>query len=64
MESSQLNASYNIGARYFIKYILKPFSEKKRLQVQAKVPELAKRTTCSLASLISLNEIIGQKKSA
>ena len=54
--NTDLNASYNIGARYYIKYFLKPLSEKIRLKLEAKVPAISKRTTCVLASLISLNE--------
>ncbi|RHP33042.1 transposase [Clostridium sp. AF34-10BH] len=50
-----LNASYNIGARYFIRELLKPFSEKEKLPVLAKVPDCGKRSTCTLASLIRLN---------
>lgn len=53
---SDLNASYNIGARYFIKELLKTFSEKKRLSFEAKVPHLAKRTCQTLSSLISLSK--------
>lgn len=53
---SDLNASYNIGARYFIRELLKSFSEKKRLALQAKVPELLTRTQQTLASLISLHQ--------
>ena len=51
---ADLNASYNIGARYFIKEIQKTISETKWLSLQAKVPELAKRTSQTLSSLISL----------
>lgn len=50
-----LSASYNIGARYFIKEILKSLSEKIRLDIEAKVPECSKRTTCTLSTLLSLN---------
>ena len=46
-----LNASYNIGARFHIKEIIKPFSEKKRLLMEAKVPSLSKRSTCTLSTL-------------
>ena len=46
-----LNASYNIGARYYIKEIIKTFSEKKRLLMEAKVPSLSKRSTCTLSTL-------------
>lgn len=55
---SDLNASYNIGARYFIREILKTFSEKRRSEVLAKVPELQTRTKCTLSSLISLTKAI------
>lgn len=50
-----LNATYNIGARYFIREILKSCSEKKRLQLEAKVPQACKRSTCTFSTLISLN---------
>lgn len=53
-----LNASYNIGARYFIRELLKPFSEKEKLPVLAKVPECGKRSTCTLASLIRLYAVL------
>lgn len=46
-----LNASYNIGARYFIKEILKTASEKKLSQLQAKAPEIVRRTHCTLSTL-------------
>ncbi len=50
-----LNATYNIGARYFIREILKSEPEKVRLALEAKVPQVAKRSTCTLSTLISLN---------
>lgn len=49
-----LSASYNIGARYFIRVIQKTTTEKQWLQLSAKVPEACKRTTATLATLISL----------
>ena len=52
---SDLNASYNIGARYFIREILKPLSVTVRSQLEAKVPSVAKRTQCTLSTLINLN---------
>lgn len=55
---SDLNASYNIGDRYFIRETLKTFSEKRRSEVLAKVPELQVRTRCTLYSLISLTKAI------
>lgn len=50
-----LSASYNIGARYFIREILKPLSEKTRSQLQAKVPEVERRTSCTYSTLLRLN---------
>ena len=46
-----LNATYNIGARFFIKQIQKTISEKKWLLLEAKVPLLSKRSTCTLSTL-------------
>ena len=54
---ADLSASYNIASRYFIRAILKPLSETKRLQVEAKVPSLADRTSHTLSSLIRLREV-------
>ena len=54
---SDLSASYNIGARYFLRAILKPLSEMSRLQAEAKVPLLADRTSHTLSSLIRLREV-------
>ena len=50
-----LSASYNIGARYFIRELLKSLSATLRLGIEAKVPQCAKRITCTLSTLISLN---------
>jgi len=50
-----LSASYNIGARWFIREIMKSLPATAGLAVQAKVPELARRSTCTLSSLINLN---------
>ena len=49
-----LNATYNIGARYFIRTLLKSLPATERLAVEAKVPSCAKRSTCTLSTLISL----------
>lgn len=53
-----LNASYNIGARYFIREIQKTISEKKWSAIVAKVPLLERRTQCTLSSLISLAAVL------
>lgn len=50
-----LNASYNIGARYFIREILKSIPVTEWQRMEAKVPSCAKRSTCTLSTLISLN---------
>lgn len=50
-----LNASYNIGARYFIREIIKSLPARERQRVEAKVPSCVKRSTCTLSVLISLN---------
>lgn len=50
-----LNASYNIGARYFVREILKSVTETQRLQLMAKVPSVCRRSTCTLSDLISLS---------
>ena len=59
---SDLNASYNIGARYFLREILKPLSEKVRFDYEAKVPHLQDRTSHTLSSLIKLHEVISNAK--
>jgi hypothetical protein len=50
-----LSASYNIGSRYFIREILKSLSVRERLELEAKVPQVSKRSTCTLSTLINLN---------
>lgn len=50
-----LSASYNIGARYFIREILKSFPERDRLVLEAKVPQATKRSTCTFSALVNLN---------
>lgn len=52
--NADLNASYNIGARYFIRHLLKTVTATQRLALEAKVPQVAKRSTCTLSHLISL----------
>ena len=52
--NADLNASYNIGARYFITHLLKTVTATQRLALEAKVPQVAKRSTCTLSHLISL----------
>jgi len=53
-----LNAAYNIGARYFLREIEKSLPETARLAAAAKVPRLTRRSTCTLSDLISLNAVL------
>ena len=50
-----LNASYNIGARYFVREIMKSLPETVRLDMEAKVPSCSKRSTCTLSTLLNLH---------
>ena len=52
--NADLNASYNIGARYWIRHHLKTVTVTQRLALEAKVPQVAKRSTCTLSHLINL----------
>lgn len=57
-----LSASKNIGARYFIRVLLKSMPEKVLLLVKAKVPALNRRTHCTLATLINCYAELYTKK--
>lgn len=46
-----LSASYNIGARYFVRELLKPLPVMVRFQLSAKVPDAERRTQVTLATL-------------
>lgn len=59
-----LNASYNIGARYFAREITKTLPETARQLLEAKVPSAVKRSTCTLSTLISLNAVLRHKPQA
>ena len=50
-----LSASYNIGARYFIRELQKSIPATKWSGIVAKVPDCQKRTKCTYATLIDLN---------
>ena len=54
-----LNASYNIGARYFIKEVEKTTSAKKWSQLEAKVPLLGRRTQRTWSTYRTLLEVSG-----
>lgn len=53
-----LSASYNIGARYFLRAIEKSMSEKAWSELTAKVPEFPKRTSYTLATLRAVSAIV------
>ena len=50
-----LSASYNIGARYFIRELLKPLPVTERSLLEAKVPPVKRRTSCVYADLRELH---------
>ena len=50
-----LSASYNIGARYFIRELLKPLPVTERSLLEAKVPAVKRRTSCVYADLKKLS---------
>ena len=58
-----LNATYNIGSRYFVRELLKSLPVRERQRIEAKVPGCAKRSTCTLSTLISLNGELGSAES-
>ena len=53
-----LSASYNIGARYFLREFLKPLDANSRSRLQAKVPDVGRRTQCTFATLIAVNRAL------
>ncbi len=63
-----LNASYNIGARYYCREILKTLPETERSRVGAKVPGCGRRTSCTYADLLemwnALREIYSEEETA
>ena len=59
-----LSASYNIGARYFIRELLKSVPETERSVLEAKVPAVQRRTSCVYADLIKLSEVMTEAGTA
>ena len=53
--NADLNAAYNIGARYFIREFEKTIPATLWLQMAAKVPAICKRSQATLSDLISLS---------
>lgn len=56
--NTDLSASYNIGARYFVREIWKSLSETAASKLKAKVPGLWYGTQCTLSTLIDLNAVM------
>lgn len=54
-----LSASYNIGARYFIRELLKSLPVTERSLLEAKVPSVKRRTSCVYADLRELSSEMG-----
>jgi hypothetical protein len=57
-----LSASYNIGARYFIREYQKSIPAKEWSEAVAKEPGLLRRTQSTLATLISLAGVVQIEK--
>lgn len=53
-----LSASYNIGARYFIREVQKILPVKVWSDIVAKVPECQKRTQCTYNTLLEINRVV------
>lgn len=53
-----LSASYNIGARYFLRAIEKSMSETAWSELTAKVPEFPRRTDYTLATLLAVSALV------
>ena len=51
-----LSASYNIGARYFVRELLKPLPATERSRIGAKVPDIERRTSNTLSTLKALSK--------
>ena len=59
-----LSASYNIGARYFVRELLKPLPATERSLLEAKVPPVKRRTSCVYADLRKLHSEMELLKAA
>ena len=57
-----LSASYNIGARYWLREILKSLPETERSLLEAEVPAVKRRSRCVYEDLLCVNRVLGDKK--
>ena len=53
-----LSASYNIGARYFIRELTKPMPATAWSVLEAEVPAVRRRSSCVYADLVSLHTVM------
>ena len=58
------SASYNIGARYWLREIIKSLPETERSLLEAKVPAVKRRSRCVYADLLCVNRVLGKRKAA
>jgi len=56
--STDLNAAYNIGARYFVREIYKTLKPRQQRNICALVPECEKRSTVTLNSLRRMSQML------
>ena len=59
-----LSASYNIGARYYIRELLKSLPVTERSLLEAKVPSVKRRTSCVYADLKDLSSEMSSLKAS
>lgn len=59
-----LSASYNIGARYWLREILKSLSETEGSLLEAEVPAVKRRSRCVYADLLRVNRVLENSRMA
>ena len=56
--AADLNAAYNIGARYFVRELCREFPDEILAPILAEVPGVAHRSQCTLSSLWMLSKAL------
>ena len=59
--NADLSASYNIGARYFLRELLKPLPARVRSRLLAKVPDAGHRTSCTYHTLLAFFPLLEEE---
>ena len=59
-----LSASYNIGARYWLREIIKSLTETEGSLLEAEVPAVKRRSRCVYADLLCVNRVLRNVKTA